>query len=232
MSFGAISTEAQRDIILAMRQIGGRSNSGEAGEDPFFETKGITATTRQIASGRFGITAGYLATAQEFQIKISQGAKPGEGGQLMGVKVDEHIARARHVSPGVSLISPPPLHDLYSIEDLKQLIYELKQFKPEAWVSVKLTSGSHIGTIAAGVVKAGADIIHVSGGDGGTGAAPLTSMKHAGLPWEIGLHEVHKTLIDQGVRLFYDRLIQKMESKPKKSAAQTKNPRIIWLPEL
>ncbi len=200
MSFGAISAESQRDIFEAMKEIGGRSNSGEGGENPFYYTDGITATAKQIASARFGVTAEYLISADEFQIKVAQGAKPGEGGQLMGIKVDEHIARARHANVGVDLISPPPLHDIYSIEDLKELIYELKQLKPSAKVNVKLVSGANIGTIAVGVAKAGADIIHISGGDGGTGAASLSSMKHAGLPFEFGLVAVHKTLIQNNLR--------------------------------
>ena len=200
MSFGAISAESQRDIIHAMRQIGGRSNSGEGGENPYYFIDGSSASTKQVASGRFGLTAEYLISADEFQIKIAQGAKPGEGGQLMGVKVNPEIARARHSNPDVDLISPPPLHDIYSIEDLKQLIYELKQFKPAARVSVKLVSGANIGTIAVGVAKAGADIIHIAGHDGGTGAAPLTSMKHAGLPWELGLAEVHQSLVKNNLR--------------------------------
>lgn len=200
MSFGAISAESQRDIIAAMKMIGGRSNSGEGGENPFYYIDGSTASTKQIASGRFGVTGEYLSSAEEFQIKVAQGAKPGEGGQLMGVKVSLEIARARHSNMNVDLISPPPLHDIYSIEDLKELIYELKQCKPSAKVSVKLVSGSNIGTIAVGVAKAGADIIHVAGSDGGTGAATLTSMKHAGLPWEVGLTEVHKALVRNGLR--------------------------------
>ncbi len=200
MSFGAISAEAQRDIIEAMARIGGRSNSGEGGENPYYFTHGAAASIKQVASGRFGVTAEYLVTAKEFQIKIAQGAKPGEGGQLMGVKVTADIARARHSNPGVDLISPPPLHDIYSIEDLKQLIYELKQFNPSALVNVKLVAGANIGTIALGVAKAGADVIHISGHDGGTGAAPLSSMKHAGLPWELGLVEVHQALLENGLR--------------------------------
>ncbi|MFO7561906.1 MAG: glutamate synthase large subunit [Enhygromyxa sp.] len=200
MSFGAISAEAQRDIILAMRQIGGRSNSGEGGENPWYFVDGTTATTKQVASGRFGVDAEYLVTGEEIEIKIAQGAKPGEGGQLMGVKVDAAIAAARHAKVGVDLISPPPLHDIYSIEDLKQLIYELRAVNPAAQIGVKLVSGVDIGTIAVGVAKAGADVISVSGGDGGTGAAPLSSMKHAGLPWELGLAEVHRALVEQGLR--------------------------------
>ena len=204
MSFGAISAESQRDIFLAMKEMGGRSNSGEGGENPYYYTLGITASVKQVASGRFGVTAEYLIAGDEIQIKIAQGAKPGEGGQLMGVKVNEDIAFARHSEPGFDLISPPPLHDIYSIEDLKQLIYELKQIKPGTKVNVKLVSGENIGTIAVGVAKAGADVIHVSGGDGGTGAATLTSMKHAGLPWEIGLLEVHQTLCEHGLREYVE----------------------------
>lgn len=200
MSFGAISAEAQRDIIHAMRIINGRSNSGEGGENPYYFIDGTTASIKQIASGRFGVTAEYLVSAKEFQIKIAQGAKPGEGGQLMGVKVTPEIARARHSNQNVDLISPPPLHDIYSIEDLKELIYELKQFSPDAKVSVKLVAGANIGTIALGVAKAGADVIHISGHDGGTGAATLSSMKHAGLPWELGLVEVHQALIANDLR--------------------------------
>lgn len=200
MSFGAISAESQRDIVAAMKTIGGRSNSGEGGENPYYFIDGTTASTKQVASGRFGVTGEYLISADEFQIKVAQGAKPGEGGQLMGIKVSPEIARARHSNPNVDLISPPPLHDIYSIEDLKQLIYELKQFKPSAKVSVKLVAGSNVGTIAVGVAKAGADIIHIAGSDGGTGAATLTSMKHAGLPWELGLVEAHKALVKNGLR--------------------------------
>lgn len=200
MSFGAISAESQRDLILAFREIGGRSNSGEGGENPYYEKEGITSTIKQIASGRFGVTAEYLTTGDEVQIKIAQGAKPGEGGQLMGVKVTEDIARARFTTPGVDLISPPPQHDIYSIEDLKELIHELKSLKPGMKISVKLVSGDNIGAIAVGVAKAGADIIQISGGDGGTGAATLMSMKHAGLPLEIGLVEVHRSLVANGIR--------------------------------
>jgi glutamate synthase domain-containing protein 2/glutamate synthase domain-containing protein 1/glutamate synthase domain-containing protein 3 len=200
MSFGAVSAESQRDVILAMRELGGRSNSGEGGENPYYFSDRITAYTKQVASARFGVTAEYLASGHELQIKIAQGAKPGEGGQLMSAKVDANIARARHSLPHVDLISPPPLHDIYSIEDLKQLIYELKQVNPRAKISVKLVSGSGIGTVAVGVAKAGADIIYVAGGDGGTGAATLGSMKHAGLPWEFGLMEVHRTLCENKMR--------------------------------
>lgn len=202
MSFGSISAESQRDLILAFKEMGGRSNSGEGGENPYYFKEGITARVKQIASGRFGVTAEYLVTGEEVQIKISQGAKPGEGGQLMGIKVNEDIARARFSKVGVDLISPPPQHDIYSIEDLAQLIYEIKQLKADLKVSVKLVSGKNIGAIACGVVKAGADVIHVSGGNGGTGAAGLMSMKHTGLPFEIGLLEVHRELLAQGLRKF------------------------------
>jgi glutamate synthase domain-containing protein 2/glutamate synthase domain-containing protein 1/glutamate synthase domain-containing protein 3 len=200
MSFGAISAEAQKDIFIAMKAVGGRSNSGEGGENPYYFKEGIHASVKQIASGRFGVDAEYLMASQELQIKIAQGAKPGEGGQLMGLKVNAEIARARNSKPGIDLISPPPLHDLYSIEDLKELIYELKQLKPDVKVSVKLVSGKNISAIATGVAKAGADIIHIAGHDGGTGAAQLVSMKHAGLPWEIGLMEVHKALLREHLR--------------------------------
>ncbi|MBO6522279.1 MAG: glutamate synthase large subunit [Balneolaceae bacterium] len=200
MSFGAISAESQRDIFLAMREISGRCNSGEGGENPYYFKEGIGATVKQIASGRFGVTAEYLVSGEEIQIKVCQGAKPGEGGQLMGLKVDADIAKARFANPGFDLISPPPLHDIYSIEDLKQLINDLKQIHPDGRVSVKLVAGVNIGTIAVGVAKAGADSIQVSGGEGGTGAASLSSMKHAGLPWEIGLLEVHQALVENNLR--------------------------------
>ena len=200
MSFGAISAESQKDLILAFRKIQGRSNSGEGGENPYFEKEGIAATIKQIASGRFGVTAEYLVNSEEVQIKIAQGAKPGEGGQLMGVKVTEEIAKARFTTPGVDLISPAPQHDIYSIEDLKELIHEIRALAPHVKVSVKLVSGDNVGAIAVGVAKAGADIIQISGGDGGTGAASLLSMKHAGLPLEPGLLEVHRALTDNGLR--------------------------------
>jgi glutamate synthase domain-containing protein 2/glutamate synthase domain-containing protein 3 len=200
MSFGAVSAESQRDLILAMEAVGGRSNSGEGGENPYYWTDGLAASTKQVASARFGVTAEYLISGQEIQIKVAQGAKPGEGGQLMKVKVDAAIARARFSLPAVDLISPPPLHDIYSIEDLKELIYELKQVHPAAKISVKLVSGTGIGTIAMGVAKAGAEIIYIAGGDGGTGAATLGSMKHAGLPWEFGLMEAHRALRENRLR--------------------------------
>ncbi len=200
MSFGAINAETQRDIFIAMRRLGARANSGEGGENPYFHSHGIAANSKQIASGRFGVTADYLVNGTEIEIKIAQGAKPGEGGQLLGVKVDARIAAARHSTPGVGLISPPPQHDIYSIEDLKQLIYELRQLHPKAAVSVKLVAGHNIGTIAVGVVKAGANVVHIAGGSGGTGAATLSSMKHTGLPWELGLAEVHQALVANDLR--------------------------------
>jgi glutamate synthase domain-containing protein 2/glutamate synthase domain-containing protein 1/glutamate synthase domain-containing protein 3 len=200
MSFGALSAESQADLMRAMAIVGGRSGSGEGGENPWYYVDGTTASVKQVASARFGVTAEYLMVGEEFEIKIAQGAKPGEGGQLMGIKVDEAIARARFAREGVDLISPPPLHDIYSIEDLKELIYELKQLKPDGKVCVKLVSGANVGTVAVGVVKAGADAIQISGGDGGTGAATLGSMRHAGLPWELGLVEVHRTLSENGLR--------------------------------
>lgn len=196
MSFGSISAESQRDIIHAFKEVGGRSNSGEGGENPYYFEDGICADIKQIASGRFGVTTEYLVTGNEIQIKIAQGAKPGEGGQLLGKKVNADIAKARYATVGMDLISPPPMHDIYSIEDLKQLIYEFKQLKPGVKVSVKLVSSLNIGAIAVGVVKAGADIIHISGGDGGTGAAALLSMKHCGLPFEFGLSLVYNNLLE------------------------------------
>jgi len=200
MSFGAISAESQRDLIQAFKKVNGRSNSGEGGENPYYKIDGTSATIKQIASGRFGVTADYLSNAVEIQIKIVQGAKPGEGGQLLGAKVSKDIAKARFSNIGVDLISPAPQHDIYSIEDLKELIYELKEFNPKVKVSVKLVSGKNIGSIAVGVAKAGADIIHISGGDGGTGAASMTSMKSAGLPFFIGLSEVHSHLVKNNFR--------------------------------
>lgn len=200
MSLGAISKEAHETLAEAMNHIGALSNSGEGGEDPDrFGTK-LNSGIKQIASGRFGVTPGYLASAEEFQIKMAQGSKPGEGGQLPGHKVSEEIAKLRHTEPGVTLISPPPHHDIYSIEDLAQLIYDLKSFKPLARVSVKLVSGPGIGTIAVGVAKASADAITISGNAGGTGASPLVSIKHAGSPWEIGLAEAHQSLVANGLR--------------------------------
>jgi glutamate synthase (NADPH/NADH) large chain len=205
MSFGSISKEAHETIAAAMNAIRGRSNSGEGGEDPgrFASQPDGTSTRsaiKQIASGRFGVTSNYLANADELQIKMAQGAKPGEGGQLPGYKVDKIIAKTRHSTPGVTLISPPPHHDIYSIEDLAQLIFDLKNANPKARISVKLVSESGVGTVAAGVTKAHADNILISGFEGGTGASPISSIRHAGLPWEIGLAETHQTLVMNDLR--------------------------------
>jgi len=200
MSLGALSPEAHEALAIAMNRLGARSNSGEGGEDPVRYGTEKTSKIKQIASGRFGVTPDYLVNAEVIQIKIAQGAKPGEGGQLPGHKVDKLIARLRFATPGVGLISPPPHHDIYSIEDLAQLIYDLKQVNPDALVSVKLVSEPGIGTIAAGVVKAYADLITVSGYDGGTGASPLTSVKYAGAPWELGLSEVRQVLMANDLR--------------------------------
>lgn len=200
MSLGALSPEAHEALAIAMNRIGARSNSGEGGEDPSrFGTERVSKI-KQVASGRFGVTAEYLVNAEVIQIKIAQGAKPGEGGQLPGHKVNEMIARLRYAKPGVGLISPPPHHDIYSIEDLAQLIFDLKQVNPEALVSVKLVAEPGVGTIAAGVVKAYADLITISGYDGGTGASPLSSVKYAGSPWELGLSEVHQVLRGNDLR--------------------------------
>lgn len=205
MSFGSISKEAHETLAIAMNRIGGKSNSGEGGEDferfvtlPNGDSK--SSAIKQVASGRFGVLIDYLVNAKEIQIKIAQGAKPGEGGQLPGSKVYPWVAKARHSTPGVSLISPPPHHDIYSIEDLAQLIYDLKNANRDANISVKLVSESGIGTVAAGVAKAGANIILISGYDGGTGASPRTSIPNAGTPWELGLTEAHQTLIMNGLR--------------------------------
>ncbi|MFH7242870.1 MAG: glutamate synthase large subunit [Spirulina sp.] len=223
MSLGALSREAHEVLAIAMNRIGGKSNSGEGGEDPvrfnvlndvdgegnsptFPHLRGLrngdtaSSAIKQVASGRFGVTPEYLMHAKQIEIKLAQGAKPGEGGQLPGKKVSPYIAMLRRSKPGVSLISPPPHHDIYSIEDLAQLIFDLHQINPKAGVSVKLVSEVGIGTIAAGVAKANADIIQVSGHDGGTGASPLSSIKHAGVPWELGLTEVHKVLLDNQLR--------------------------------
>ena len=205
MSYGSISREAHEAMAIAMNKIGGRSNTGEGGEDPERYKKrddGLSTRSaiKQVASGRFGVTAEYLVNADELQIKIAQGAKPGEGGQLPGYKVDKIIAKTRHSIPGISLISPPPHHDIYSIEDLAQLIFDLKNINPKAIVSVKLVSESGVGTIAAGVAKAKADLILISGAEGGTGASPSSSIKHAGLPVEIGLAETQQTLVMNNLR--------------------------------
>ncbi len=205
MSFGSISAEAHESLAVAMNRIGGKSNTGEGGEDPkryepMPNGDSKRSAIKQVASGRFGVTIGYLTNADELQIKIAQGAKPGEGGELPGHKVDQIIARIRHSTPGVGLISPPPHHDIYSIEDLKQLIHDLKNANPAARVSVKLVSEVGVGTIAAGVAKGFADHILISGDVGGTGASPLTSIKHAGLPWELGIAETHQTLVLNDLR--------------------------------
>jgi len=223
MSLGALSREAHETLAISMNRIGGKSNSGEGGEDPlrmksiqdvgddglsptFPHLKGLkkgdmpSSKIKQIASGRFGVTPQYLMSAEQLEIKVAQGAKPGEGGQLPGAKIDQYIATLRKSKPGVTLISPPPHHDIYSIEDLAQLIYDLHQINPKAGVSVKLVSEVGIGTVASGVAKAGADIIQISGHDGGTGASPVSSIKHAGSPWELGLVESHSTLLKNGLR--------------------------------
>ena len=205
MSFGSISAESHESLAIAMNRIGGKSNTGEGGEDTKRWSKDANGDSRrsaikQVASGRFGVTIDYLNNADELQIKVSQGAKPGEGGELPGTKVDENIAKIRHSTPGVGLISPPPHHDIYSIEDLSQLIFDLKRSNPAARISVKLVAEIGVGTVAAGVTKAKSDHIVIAGHDGGTGASPLTSIKHAGLPWELGVAETHQTLVMNDLR--------------------------------
>lgn len=200
MSLGSLSPEAHENNAIAMNRIGAKSNTGEGGEPPErFDTE-RECNIKQVASGRFGVTSGYLASADELQIKMAQGSKPGEGGHLPGHKVNEMIAHVRHATPGVGLISPPPQHDIYSIEDLKQLVHDLKAANEEADINVKLVSEAGIGTIAAGVAKANADVVHISGHSGGTGASPRTSIKHAGLPWELGLAEANQMLRQTGLR--------------------------------
>jgi glutamate synthase domain-containing protein 2/glutamate synthase domain-containing protein 3 len=205
MSYGSISIEAHETMAIAMNRLGGKSNSGEGGEDPnrFLRLPNgdsKRSAIKQVASGRFGVTPNYLTNADELQIKIAQGAKPGEGGQLPGHKIDEIIAKTRHSTPGVTLISPPPHHDIYSIEDLAQLIFDLKNANPRARISVKLVAEIGVGTVAAGVAKGHADMILISGHDGGTGASPLSSIKHAGIPWELGLAETQQTLVMNDLR--------------------------------
>lgn len=205
MSFGSISHEAHTTLAIAMNRIGAKSNSGEGGEDEIrYEKKPNgdweRSAIKQVASGRFGVTSHYLTNADELQIKMAQGAKPGEGGQLPGHKVDDWIGRVRHSTPGVGLISPPPHHDIYSIEDLAQLIFDLKNANRKARINVKLVSQAGVGTVAAGVAKAAADVILIAGADGGTGASPLSSIRHAGLPWELGLSEAHQTLVKNNLR--------------------------------
>lgn len=205
MSFGSISWEAHTTLAIAMNRLGGKSNTGEGGEDeiryqPLENGDSMRSSIKQVASARFGVTSQYLTEADELQIKMAQGAKPGEGGQLPGHKVDDWIGRVRHSTPGVGLISPPPHHDIYSIEDLAQLIFDLKNANRKARISVKLVSKAGVGTIAAGVAKAKADVVLISGNDGGTGASPVSSIKHAGLPWELGLAEAHQTLVKNKLR--------------------------------
>jgi glutamate synthase (ferredoxin) len=202
MSLGAISPEAHQTLAIAMNRLGGRSNTGEGGEDPsiYYDRPEANNRVKQVASARFGVTAEYLVHADEIEIKMAQGSKPGEGGQLPSAKVTPYIARLRHAIPGTSLISPPPHHDIYSIEDLAQLIYDLRAVNPNARIGVKLVSSSGVGVIATGVAKAGADVITISGHDGGTGASPLTSIKNTGLPWEIGLRDAHTALVRAGLR--------------------------------
>jgi glutamate synthase (NADPH/NADH) large chain len=217
MSYGSISAEAHQTLAIAMNRLGGRSNTGEGGEDPERYTPDPNGDLRrsaikQVASGRFGVTSEYLVNASDLQIKMAQGAKPGEGGQLPGHKVYPWIARTRYSTPGVGLISPPPHHDIYSIEDLAQLIHDLKNANPAARVHVKLVAEVGVGTVAAGVSKAHADVVLISGHDGGTGAAPLTSIKHAGAPWELGLAETQQTLLRNGLR---DRIVVQVDGQLK-----------------
>ncbi len=217
MSFGSISHEAHSTLAIAMNRIGGKSNSGEGGEDErrFIKKENgdwEISAIKQVASGRFGVTSNYLTNAKELQIKMAQGAKPGEGGQLPGHKVDDWIGRVRHSTPGVGLISPPPHHDIYSIEDLAQLIHDLKNANRKARINVKLVSEAGVGTIAAGVSKAKADVVLISGYDGGTGASPISSIKHAGLPWELGLSETHQTLVKNKLR---DRIVVQTDGQIK-----------------
>ncbi|HUN04894.1 MAG TPA: glutamate synthase-related protein, partial [Niabella sp.] len=205
MSFGSISWEAHTTLAIAMNRLGGKSNTGEGGEDeqrytPLENGDSMRSAIKQVASGRFGVTSLYLSEADELQIKMAQGAKPGEGGQLPGHKVDEWIGKTRHSTPGVGLISPPPHHDIYSIEDLAQLIFDLKNANRHARINVKLVSKAGVGTIAAGVTKAKADVVLISGYDGGTGASPISSIRHAGLPWELGVAEAQQTLVKNKLR--------------------------------
>src|SRR5436305_4575584 len=214
MSLGSISPEAHRTVSEAMNLLGGKSNTGEGGEDPEIYQSRMEANNKvkQVASGRFGVTTEYLVNAEELEIKIAQGSKPGEGGQLPAAKVTELIARLRHAQTGMSLISPPPHHDIYSIEDLAQLIHDLKQVNPAARIGVKLVSEAGIGTVPSGVAQAYADYIVVSGHSGGTGASPLSSIKHAGGPWELGLAETQQTLLRNGLR---DRIVVQTDGQLK-----------------
>jgi len=217
MSYGSISSEAHETLAVAMNRLGGKSNTGEGGEDPERYVPDPNGDSRrsaikQVASGRFGVTSDYLVNADDIQIKMAQGAKPGEGGQLPGHKVYPWIAKTRYSTPGVGLISPPPHHDIYSIEDLAQLIHDLKNANPRARINVKLVAEVGVGTVAAGVAKAHADVVLISGEDGGTGAAPLTSLKHAGAPWELGLAETQQTLVRNGLR---DRIVVQVDGQMK-----------------
>jgi glutamate synthase (NADPH/NADH) large chain len=213
MSYGSISMEAHSTLAVAMNRIGGKSNTGEGGEDPErLHDPERRSAIKQVASGRFGVTSEYLTNADDLQIKMAQGAKPGEGGQLPGGKVYPWIAKTRHSTPGVGLISPPPHHDIYSIEDLKQLIHDLKNANPDARIHVKLVAEVGVGTVAAGVSKAKADVVLISGHDGGTGASPLNSLKHAGAPWELGLAETQQTLLLNGLR---DRIVVQADGQMK-----------------
>src|SRR5215210_5341455 len=200
MSHGSLSAEAHEAIAVAFNRLGARSNCGEGGESPERFRTARNSRIKQVASARFGVTPEYAAFAEELQIKIAQGSKPGEGGQLPGHKVTEEIARLRHTTPGLELISPPPHHDIYSIEDLAQLVFDLREANPDAAVSVKLVAETGVGVVAAGVAKALADVVHIAGADGGTGASPLSSIKHAGLPWELGLAETQQTLVANALR--------------------------------
>ena len=217
MSYGSISQEAHETLAIAMNRLGGKSNTGEGGEDaerymPMANGDSKRSAIKQVASGRFGVTSEYLVNADELQIKMAQGAKPGEGGQLPGHKVYPWIAKTRHSTPGVGLISPPPHHDIYSIEDLAQLIFDLKNSNPRARISVKLVAEGGVGTVAAGVAKAHSDVVLISGHDGGTGASPLTSLKHAGLPWELGLAETQQVLVLNKLR---DRIVVQTDGQMK-----------------
>src|SRR6187549_2358539 len=217
MSYGSISQEAHETLAIAMNRLGGKSNTGEGGEDPSRYIPDGNGDSRrsaikQVASARFGVTSEYLVNADDLQIKMAQGAKPGEGGQLPGHKVYPWIAKVRYSTPGVGLISPPPHHDIYSIEDLAQLIFDLKNSNPRARISVKLVAEGGVGTVAAGVAKAHSDVVLISGHDGGTGASPLTSLKHAGLPWELGLAETQQVLVLNKLR---DRIVVQVDGQMK-----------------
>ena len=217
MSYGSISQEAHETLAIAMNRLGGKSNTGEGGEDPARYRPDPNGDSRnsaikQVASARFGVTSEYLVNAQDLQIKMAQGAKPGEGGQLPGHKVYPWIAKVRYATPGVGLISPPPHHDIYSIEDLAQLIHDLKNSNPKARIHVKLVATAGVGTVAAGVSKAHADVVLISGHDGGTGASPLTSIKHGGIPWELGLAETQQVLMMNRLR---DRIVVQVDGQIK-----------------